>query len=72
MVGKSSSPISTLLRPSGKGRPVASVVSATETEGAMAVVPAGARSSSPIRDLNLSSRGSQSENQTGVPFSSQS
>ena len=40
MVGKSSSPIRTLFRPSGRGNPVASVVRATETDGAMAVEPA--------------------------------
>ncbi len=72
MVGKSSSPIRTFLRPSGRGRPVARVVRATETEGAMAVVPAGACRSSPIRSRNRASKGIQSEYQTGVPFSSQS
>ena len=72
MVGKSSSPIRTLSRPGGRGRPVASVVSATDTDGAIAVDPDGAFSRSPTRARNRSRRGSQVVNQTGVPWASQS
>src|ERR1700737_1692577 len=39
IVGKSSSPIKTLLRPAGSGSPEASVVRATETDGAIASDP---------------------------------
>ncbi len=72
IVGKSSSPMRTLLRPSGSGRPEARVVRATDTEGAIAVEPCGAFSNPPTRVRSRSSSGSQSENQTGVPCVSQS
>ncbi len=72
IVGKSSSPIRILLRPSGSGRPEASVVKATDTEGAIAVDPGGALSRPPTPVRSRSRSGSQSENQTGVPFVSQS
>src|ERR1700731_775579 len=50
--------------PVGGGRPGASGVRATDTEGAIAVDPAGALSSPPTRKRRRSSRGSQSEYQT--------
>ncbi len=71
MVGKSSSPISTLRRPALRGRPEARVVSATETDGASAVLPAGAPSSLATSARSSARSGIQSEYQAGVPFWSQ-
>src|SRR5260370_37392047 len=70
IVGKSSSPIKILLRPSGSGRPEARVVRATDTEGAIAVDPWGALRGAPTRGRSRSSSGSQRENEPGDPFAS--
>jgi len=71
MVGKSRAPISTFRRLGATGRPDASVVSAADTDGAIAVEPAGAFSSSATRERSRSISGSQSEYQAGVPWASQ-